>query len=98
MRMPFVRTVRVVAGAIARSIARGVPARQGEARREHEGPPESPPAALRRVGSPGRTRTSDQSVTPDPAVSRGGGLSHHHGPRRPVGGGRSWGGYPSVTP
>src|SRR5262245_4850238 len=31
-------------------------------------------------GSPGRIRTSDQSVTPDPAVSDGGGLSHHPGP------------------
>ena len=50
------------------------------------------------TGSPGRTRTSDQSVTPVPAVSDGGGLSHHRGPRRPVGGGRSWGDYSSVTP
>src|SRR5438045_7627672 len=36
-----------------------------------KGPPESPPTALFGFGSPGRTRTSDQSVTPVPPFPTG---------------------------
>src|SRR3989442_12254593 len=63
MRMPLVWIVRQLA-AVIRPALRTVGAKG-------KGPPESPPTALFGFGSPGRTRTSDQSVTPVPPFPTG---------------------------
>src|SRR2546428_12808453 len=63
MRMPLVWIERQLA-AVIRPAHRTVGAKG-------KGPPESPPTALFGFGSPGRTRTSDQSVTPVPPFPTG---------------------------
>src|SRR5205823_12416781 len=63
MRMPLVWIARVIAAVIPR--AHRTPGAKGK------GPPESPPTTLFGFGSPGRTRTSDQSVTPVPPFPTG---------------------------
>src|SRR5438105_14403912 len=63
MRMPLVWIERQLA-AVIRPALRTVGAKG-------KGPPESPPTALFGFGSPGRTRTSDQSVTPVPPFPTG---------------------------